>query len=135
MALVIDASVALAWCFEDERSAYSRGILDRVIHTGAIAPPIWPVEVANSLWVAVRRNRLATAKIAAATSVFTSLAIAIRGSRLSEVLAATLPLALRYGLSVYDSSYLHLAISEGLPLATLDNRLRKAAESAGVAIA
>ncbi|HSG46523.1 MAG TPA: type II toxin-antitoxin system VapC family toxin [Longimicrobiales bacterium] len=36
------------------------------------------------------------------------------------------------GLSAYDASYLDLAMRYGIPLATLDQRLRAAAEAEGV---
>jgi predicted nucleic acid-binding protein len=46
----------------------------------------------------------------------------------------TLQLARIYGLSAYDAAYLELAMREGLPLATLDERLKIAANTSGVAI-
>jgi predicted nucleic acid-binding protein len=43
-------------------------------------------------------------------------------------------LARTYHLSAYDAAYLELAIREGLPLATLDDDLHRAAAGAGVAL-
>ena len=49
-----------------------------------------------------------------------------------RALSDTLQLARRYQLSAYDASYLELALRQGLPLATLDQDLQKAAKKAGV---
>jgi predicted nucleic acid-binding protein len=43
-------------------------------------------------------------------------------------------LARTHHLSAYDAAYLELAIREGLPLATLDDDLRRAAARAGVVL-
>ena len=48
--------------------------------------------------------------------------------------AGLLPLCREHGLTSYDAAYLELASREGIPLATQDARLRKAAENAGVAV-
>ncbi|HVK18281.1 MAG TPA: type II toxin-antitoxin system VapC family toxin [Fimbriiglobus sp.] len=45
-----------------------------------------------------------------------------------------LDLARRHNLTEYDAAYLELAARTGLPLATLDNKLKSAAPAAGVAL-
>ena len=55
---VIDASVTLAWCFEDEASGDADAVLDRLDREAALAPAHWPLEVANALRTAERRGRL-----------------------------------------------------------------------------
>ena len=57
MSLVIDASIALTWCFSDERTPATIAVLDRVVDQAAVAPSIWPLEVLNALAVAQRRGR------------------------------------------------------------------------------
>ena len=52
----------------------------------------------------------------------------------SQALGDTLNLARRYQLSAYDAAYLEVALRTGLPLATLDAALAKAATTAGVSI-
>jgi predicted nucleic acid-binding protein len=52
----------------------------------------------------------------------------------AHALGDTLNLARRYRLSAYDAAYLELALRTGLPLATLDANLAKAATTAGVPI-
>ena len=55
---VLDTSVALAWCFEDEASAAADKVLD-LLHTAeAVAPAIWPIEVGNALLAGERRKRI-----------------------------------------------------------------------------
>ena len=58
MSFVLDNSVALAWCFEDEQTPPIMALLDRVVATGAMAPLLWPLEALNGLLVAERRRRL-----------------------------------------------------------------------------
>lgn len=58
MSLVLDASIALAWYFEDERSTAADDVLDRVVENGATVPLLWRYEVANGLQMAVRRQRI-----------------------------------------------------------------------------
>ncbi|WP_319653963.1 type II toxin-antitoxin system VapC family toxin [Acidithiobacillus ferridurans] len=52
----------------------------------------------------------------------------------AHALGDTLNLARRYKLSAYDAAYLELSLRTGLPLATLDVNLEKAATTAGVPI-
>lgn len=66
---VLDASVAVAWCFEDEKTAYTEAVLDRLAGDGeALAPALWPLEVANALVCAERRRRLTAAQPAGFSS-------------------------------------------------------------------
>ena len=56
---VVDASAALAWCFEDEASSFTDGLLDRLRHGDQIVVPAhWPTEISNGLLVALRRGRI-----------------------------------------------------------------------------
>ncbi len=58
MGFVVDSSVTLNWCFEDERTPASAALLYRVGAMGAVAPQHWPLEALNRLIMAERRNRL-----------------------------------------------------------------------------
>ena len=55
---VVDASVTLTWCFEDQVNAFSESVLDRFVDSAALVPNIWPLEIANALVVGERRGRL-----------------------------------------------------------------------------
>jgi predicted nucleic acid-binding protein len=132
VAIVLDASVTLAWCFRDEPSDYAERVLASLADEQAFAPSIWLLEVTNALLVAERRGRLSEADVVQVRDILTKLAIQVDESQMDEVLGQTLHLAREQGLSVYDASYLRLAMREGLPLATQDQRLRLAAERVGV---
>jgi predicted nucleic acid-binding protein len=127
---VIDTSVTMAWCFEDEASPATDGVLDRLRDEEAAAPAIWLLEVANVLLVAERRGRLREAQASRFLELLDQLPIEVDNamSDLAGVVAA----GRRHELSSYDASYLVLAERLGAPLATLDRRLGAAAERAGV---
>jgi len=58
VSFVLDNSVALTWCFEDERTPVTTALLERVGEVGALAPGLWPLEALNGLLIAERRGRL-----------------------------------------------------------------------------
>ena len=132
MAFVVDASVALAWCFEDEATPYAESVLDRLQQTEAVVPAIWPLEIANVLLTAQRRQRLTEAQTVRLAQLLRGLPITIDTEGLTQALGSTLSLGREYGLSAYDTSYLELAMRQGLSLATQDAALRQAAARAGV---
>jgi predicted nucleic acid-binding protein len=132
---VLDASVTLAWCFEDEASPYAEAVLEKLAPGAAVVPSIWPLEVANALLVAERRKRLTRAKVTRFLQVLRSLPIVVDSEGGARALDTVLDLARAHGLSVYDAGYLELALRDGLPLATLDERLKRAARQAGVEVA
>jgi predicted nucleic acid-binding protein len=133
--LVLDASVTLAWCFPDESTPYTEGVLD-LLATGAEAatPAIWPFEVANALLVAERRKRITTAQVASMLQRIASLPITVDPIRVDRAFGQVLAAAREQKLTEYDAAYLELAMREGLPLATLDDQLRQGARSAGAAL-
>jgi predicted nucleic acid-binding protein len=133
-ALVVDASVVLAWCFPDEHNDYANRILDLLEETPAVVPSLWFVEVANALLVGERRNRLNPAEATRFLSLLRSLMVEADTQTSARALTDTLALARAWNLSAYDATYLELAMREGLPLATLDDRLREAATGAGVEV-
>jgi predicted nucleic acid-binding protein len=129
----LDASVAVAWCFEDEATEFTEGVLDLLSAGGeALVPSIWPLEVANALLIAERRKRIALAKVTALLIRIAGLPISVRPSDPKHAFEQILLLARQTGLSQYDAAYLELAVREGLPLATLDGELKRAAVAVGV---
>lgn len=132
MPFVLDASIALAWCFDDEADDASDAVLDRLRDDSAFAPSLWSLEVANVLLLAERRGRVTESQVA-------------RFLRLLEGLPITVDLSVhpwqvlvdagrRHGLTAYDACYLVTAQAFGLPLASRDTDLRAAAERAGVSL-
>jgi len=130
---VLDASVAVAWCFEDEATRFTESILD-MLSAGAEAqaPAIWPLEVANALLVAERRSRIALAQVTALLQKIAALPIAVLPIDPTRAFDHILPVARQQSLSGYDAAYLELALRQALPLATLDEQLRRAAKTTGV---
>jgi len=132
---VLDASVAVAWCFEDEATKFTESVLD-LLSAGAeaLVPSIWPVEVANALLIAERRNRIALAQVTAILQKIAGLPIAITPIDPARAFDHILPVARQQSLSGYDAAYLELALRQGLPLATLDEHLRRVAKITGVVL-
>lgn len=132
MAFVVDASVSMAWCFEQETTPYTEAVLDRLIDHGAVVPAIWPLEVTNILLVGERRQRITQAQTAQFIQRLQSLPITVDTEAISGASGPVLALGRAQGLSAYDASYLELAMRQGLPLATQDTRLGEAAARVGV---
>ncbi len=132
MPIVVDASVAISWCMPDESSDYARQVLLNLRggEAGSV-PPVWPVEVVNALLVAKRRARIADDDLNRAAILLGSIGIQSAEVELADTLTDVRRIAEEHSLSAYDASYLHLALSEDAALATLDERLRAAARTAG----
>lgn len=132
MNFVVDASVALAWCFGDEDSVVAEQALERLNTEEAIVPALWPLEVTNGLLTAERRGRLDRPDAARALVLVSSLPIAIDPLERRRTFESTCRLARAHGLTSYDAAYLDLAARLGVPLATLDTGLADAAAAEGV---
>lgn len=133
--LVLDASVAIAWCFEDEHSKVAEAVLDLLADgTEMIVPGIWPLEVANAMLMAERRERITHAQAVPLLQRISKLPIMVEAVTTTLVFEQALSAAREYELTVYDACYLALAMAQAIPLATLDNRLRQAARSAGISL-
>ena len=132
--LAIDASVAMSWCFPDEADGYAFAVLDALPDSTAMAPSLWPVELANALAMGERRKRITRSDTTRFLALIAGLPIDIDSETSARALDYVLPLARAFSLTAYDATYLDLAMREGLALATLDVELRKAARKAGVRI-
>jgi predicted nucleic acid-binding protein len=132
--LVIDCSVTMAWCFEDECDAYADSTLSALASVEARVPSVWSLEVANVLLVAERRDRIAPADSARFVQLLAELPIVVEHDDRRRTTGPVLDLARRTGLSAYDASYLDLAMRLGAPLATRDNELRQAASANSVQV-
>jgi predicted nucleic acid-binding protein len=131
MAFVLDASITACWAFQDEDHPDARLAFHQMRSEEAVVPCLWWFEVRNTLVVNERRRRIAESGTAAFLLSLSRLRIRI--DRAPDE-GAVLRLARTHRLSVYDAAYLELAQREGLPLATLDADLKKAAAGEGVAI-
>jgi predicted nucleic acid-binding protein len=129
---VLDCSVVIAWFFEDEAVGYAEAVEDSLAAATAVVPSLWPLEVANALLIAERRKRTTEAKVSAFLKLLRSLPIQTDDETTIRAWHEPMHLARAQQLSVYDSTYLELALRRGLPLATLDNRLKAVAATVGV---
>jgi predicted nucleic acid-binding protein len=133
--MVLDASVAVAWCFEDESTGFTEGVLD-LLSTGTevLTPAIWPLEVANALLVAERRKRITVAQVTALLQRMAGLRISVDPIQLGTAFNQILSVARQNDLTEYDAAYVELALREALPLATRDDKLRRAATRVGITL-
>jgi predicted nucleic acid-binding protein len=133
-AFVLDASIALAWCFADEATPATDALLERLADEDAAAPALWRLEVANALAMAERRGRLSIAAVTRSARLLEGLAVAIDSEGSDRAFRELLELARNERLTVYDAAYLELALRLGLPLASKDTKLRRAAARLGLAL-
>jgi predicted nucleic acid-binding protein len=134
MSLALDSSVTLAWVYGDETTAAVKHVFDLVAGSGAWVPGLWRLEVANILEMSVRRGRH-DADFRDSTLVdLALLPIHVDPETDEQAWGATARLAERHQLTLYDAAYLELALRRALPLATLDQDLRAAAEAEKVEV-
>ncbi len=131
---VVDNSITMVWGFEDEADPYAAAILDLMPGLRVHVPALWPLEVANVLLVGERRKRIKRADSAQFLAILGTFPITIDDETTARAWGDTLSVARSQGLSVYDAAYLELAMRRGLPLATLDAKLKAAAKAVGVGL-
>ncbi len=130
-ALVLDNSTVIAWALGEGQPG-ADAVMDLLVDGEARVPSLWPLEFANVLLVAERRKRLTGADAARVREMVLSLPVTVVPDDPARILSTVLALAREQDLSVYDATYLDLAMREGLPLATVDQRLRDAARRCSV---
>jgi predicted nucleic acid-binding protein len=134
MSMVLDSSATLAWVYSDEITEPIRHVFNLVSESGAWVPGLWKLEVANILEMGARRGRHDAAFRNSTLSDLALLPISVDTETDRQAWGATLQLSERHGLTMYDAAYLELALRRGLPLASLDAELRRAAQAEGVAV-
>lgn len=130
--IVIDASLAAAWCFDDEATVEADQMLDRVRAEGARVPCLWHLEIANVLRQAGRRGRISEADSSRRLELLAQLPIVTDIETMTRAWGPTLALARSHTLTVYDAAYLELAARLGLSLASKDKELLAAARNSGI---
>jgi predicted nucleic acid-binding protein len=134
VSLVLDASMTVAWLFDDERTDAARAALRRVVAEGAVVPSLWPLEVANVLRNAVRRRRCDEAYVDRSLARLGRLAIKVDSETDHHAWGTTRHLARETGLTLYDAAYLELAVRLRQALASCDAALVDAARQRGVEV-
>ncbi len=132
MDFVLDASVALSWCFRDENTPITNQLLDRLEKEKAWVPNIWPLEIGNILITAERRKRIPYADMVQFLELLDKLPIKVDQETTAKAFHETLLLAHSHKLTTYDASYLELAMRKGVPLATKDSALSAVAKQFGI---
>lgn len=134
MTLVVDASIALAWHFDDEPSPQAEIAGARSFRDGVVVPQHWFLEVSSGLLKGERRRRTGPNETHAFLARLYDLELEIEALDPEQVTSVLLPLARAHRLSVYDAAYLELALRRSLPLATLDAALAAAARAVGAEV-
>jgi predicted nucleic acid-binding protein len=132
MPIVIDASIALAWAFPDERDGESIAAGKYVLRDRAMVSSLWRWEVQNVLRNAEKRGRIDEHTTTRILRSFAALPLTVDPISGEMTFGAELSLARRFELTAYDAAYLELAIRRGVRLATKDAALRSAAETLGL---
>lgn len=132
MSLILDSSATLAWFYTNETTPAIHQVFELLLRGGAWVPSLWRLEVANILEIGIRRGRHDVAFRQATLADLSLLPISLDLETDRQAWAATLQLAHRHRLTMYDAAYLELAQRRGAPLATLDGDLRTAASAEGV---
>ena len=133
MAFVLDASVAVAWFVRKQATAYTDRVRAMAKREPLHVPSVWPLEVANALLVLQRRGNISEIAARTAADLLGSLVVTLHQDRLT--IPELLAFAAKHRLSVYDASYLDVALALRLPLACRDGPLQRALPGAGVRLA
>jgi predicted nucleic acid-binding protein len=130
---VLDNSVTMRWCFEQTSTPYSDAILQKMDSGAeAVVPVLWLYEVVSVLAKAERKGSITPDKVDRFLDDLRSYSITVDQDNFDQIFTDVHRLAVQYGLTGYDASYLDLAIRKGFPIATLDEDLQKAAVASGV---
>jgi predicted nucleic acid-binding protein len=131
-AFVVDCSIAMAWLFHDEATPRTAALLHRLATETALVPGWWFLEITNVLAIAERKGRITPAQSDAFVADLGKLGIERDDEAPDRAFTHILALCRAHRLTSYDAIYLDLAVRRGLPLATLDQDLRKTAKQLGV---
>jgi predicted nucleic acid-binding protein len=130
---ILDSSLTMAFVFADEATHDTDKLLDSLGKGAkAFTAPLWRWEVGNALLMAERRKRITSAESQRHLTALQVLPVELDDGASREAWHAAILLARKHHLTLYDASYLELAMRHGLPLGSLDIELRKAAKSEGV---
>ena len=127
---MIDASVALSWVLPSDDTNQALSLRNQALDNPEVVlmvPPIFWDEVANVLWVAVRRKRMGRQDAIKALDLLVSFEFMVWSADPKNCLE----LSIAHELSAYDTAYLDLAMDQQATLWTMDLSLKKVAESLG----
>jgi predicted nucleic acid-binding protein len=130
---VIDSSIGISWVHAEQATVEADALL-RQVSAGPLflVPHFWFVETANILLVLQRRKRITPSDRATYLASLEGLRLQIDNEAPQIAYHAVSELAEKHGLTVYDATYLELALRRKLGLATRDEALRRVAKTLGV---
>lgn len=134
MTFVLDASMTLSWHFIDEQSPARLAIADRAAAESVVVPALWFSELANGAIFAERKGRTTAAATADLLDLVRQLDVEVDVQADHHALHTLMSIARTHRLTIYDSAYFELAQRRGLPLATLDGKLARAAQTSGLEV-
>ncbi len=139
MTFVLDASLALAFCFREEATSSTEAVLESLEGARAVVPAIWVYEVTNGLIMGERRERITRAEARKLMAFLDALPIDVQPlpTQLTDAAQGLHSLATAHGLTAYDAAYLEVCQRFAAPLATMDGEgrrkgLKQAAVQAGI---
>ncbi len=127
--IVVDASLMVAWLLQEDDARIVPEIYESLPELDIIVPPHWPVEVANALLTNVRRRRVVIDDVNSILAGLSIFRISFDETLAIDQMGVLTHFAASQKLTVYDASYVHLALEENTALATLDGDMRRAAHS------
>ena len=135
MRFILDCSIAMTWCFEDEATYRTEKLFDSLTQGGkGVVPSHWYLEVSNVLLTSMRHGRISQDRASQFLSLLGSLPITSDSDTGSNAFSRTHAIAQESGLSSYEAAYLELAIRIGLPIASNDRKLNAVAEIRNVVV-
>ena len=130
---IVDASVGFAWVYQGQATPETDHLLNEVAAGAAvIVPALWFLEMSNVLLIAQRRHRLTATQRKAAMEKLTAMQFTVDEEGTRHAFGKTSELAEKHGLTIYDATYLELAVRRSLPLASRDEALKSAAKQCGL---
>ncbi len=129
---VLDASLTLAWAFDEEETDYTRAVLAEMLEHVVTVPMVWPLEIANAAVMAARRGRIERGEVRTLIELVRGLDVEVDAQGHRVAFDGVADLACQHGLTSYDAAYLELALRLDVPLATIDAGLARAARATGV---
>ena len=134
---VLDNSVSMRWLLKSPKVAdqkYAETVLRSLAEVDAVVPNLWHLEASNVLLSAEKRTEINLGDSEGSIIQLENLPIHVDTLTAHQAFSRIINIARTYKLSSYDASYLELSMREGIPLATLDSDLTKAAKKAQVEI-
>jgi predicted nucleic acid-binding protein len=130
----MDCSLALSWYFRDEITEQSNTLRERFVDEMVYVPALWPLEITNALLAALRRDRISESDLPLLLADLRELPDDVDRETDTMVWDHSIRIAQQYGLTIYDATYLELAMRKDVPIATLDKALAKACKLAAVEV-